>query len=108
MQSVINSVKGTALNVAEYLTPVLKVSYLLKILYSIFFFSIDSLSRNPNFVKPVSLLLKNLWWLVITLYIIAQHGSGLVEMKAKRSLIYLLKNSFWSPEMFHLLGDANK
>lgn len=28
MQSVINSVKGTALGVAEYLTPVLKVSCL--------------------------------------------------------------------------------
>lgn len=27
MQSVLNSVKGTALGVAEYLTPVLKVSF---------------------------------------------------------------------------------
>lgn len=33
MQSVINSVKGTALGVAEYLTPVLKVEYCYKFLY---------------------------------------------------------------------------
>lgn len=37
MQSVINSVKGTALGVAEYLTPVLKVSEFNEFLSSILF-----------------------------------------------------------------------
>lgn len=34
MQSVLNTVKGTALNVAEYLTPVLKVSIGLRKMFS--------------------------------------------------------------------------
>lgn len=57
MQSVLNSVKGTALGVAEYLTPVLKVRFISKnvihllqfdkklpLLFLLFF-------RNPSFAK---------------------------------------------------------
>lgn len=55
MQSVLNSVKGTALGVAEYLTPVLKVIVvvlMLGMLYTVRMFKlIVSLVRNRNSVK---------------------------------------------------------
>lgn len=45
MQSVINSVKGTALGVAEYLTPVLKVCLIIQI-YDIFKKKINIFEKN--------------------------------------------------------------
>lgn len=45
MQSVFNSVKGTALGVAEYLTPVLKVILIFKFLCAVSLLIVDYLFR---------------------------------------------------------------
>lgn len=47
MQSVLNSVKGTALGVAEYLTPVLKASILLMMF--------NMLYHNVPFTPPIKI-----------------------------------------------------
>lgn len=51
MQSVINSVKGTALAVGEYLTPVLKVND--ETLKAFFVFNYYFYLRNPSSKKRV-------------------------------------------------------